>query len=105
MRKRKAPLVLRFHKPKYDVDPAAYFFSEALLYTSFRSEKELEERVDEAAKDGYKELEKEIPSKPKLWNMSSVMFFFHYRVQVLNHLVFRPGLLCSREDRCEHGCN
>ena len=43
--------------------------------------------------------------KPKLWNMSSVMFFFHYRVQVLNHLVFRPGLLCSREDRCERGCN
>ena len=62
MRKRKGPLVLRFHKPKQDVDPAAYFFSEALLYTAFRSEKELEERVAEAAKDGYQELEKEISS-------------------------------------------
>ena len=29
------------------------------MYTAFRSEKELEERVAEAAKDGYQELEKE----------------------------------------------
>ena len=60
MRKRKGPAVLRFHKPKQSVDPGAYFFAEALLYTSFRTEQELEDRVNEAAKDGYAELEKEI---------------------------------------------
>ena len=58
MRKRMKPAVIRFHKPKQDVDAAKYFFAEALLYTPFRSEKELEERVANAAKDGYKELEK-----------------------------------------------
>ena len=60
MRKRKGPAVLRFHKPKQSVDPGIYFFAEALLYTSFRTEQELEDRVNEAAKDGYAELEKEI---------------------------------------------
>ena len=60
MRKRKGPAVLRFHKPKQSVDPATYFFAEALLYTSFRTEQELEERVHEAANDGYQELEKKI---------------------------------------------
>ena len=58
MRKRVKPAVVRFHKPKQDVDPAKYFFAEALLYTPFRSEKELEERVANAAEDGYVELEK-----------------------------------------------
>ena len=52
MRKRNKPAVVRFHKPKRDVDPAKYFFAEALLYTPFRSEKELEERVENAAEDG-----------------------------------------------------
>ena len=60
MKKRSAPVVLRFHKPKQSVDPAAYFFSEALLYTSFRSEEELETRVNNAAIDGYEALENEI---------------------------------------------
>ena len=62
MKKRKTPAVLRFHKPKQNLDPASYFFSEALLYTSFTSEEELELRVENAAADGYKELEKEINS-------------------------------------------
>ena len=57
MKKRNKPAVVRFHKPKKDVDPAKYFFAEALLYTPFRSEKELEQRVENAAQDGYKELE------------------------------------------------
>ena len=63
MRKRKKPAVLRFHKPKQDVDPAEYFFAEALLYTPFRSEEELENRVREAEKDGYVTLEREIKSR------------------------------------------
>ena len=58
MRKRMKPAVIRFHKPKQSVDPAKYFFAEALLYTPFRSEKELEDRVSNAALDGYAELEK-----------------------------------------------
>ena len=58
MRKRMKPDVIRFHKPKQSVDPAKYFFAEALLYTPFRSEKELEDRVTNAALDGYAELEK-----------------------------------------------
>ena len=58
MRKRLKPAVVRFHKYKQDVDPAKYFFAEALLYTPFRSEKELEDRVAKAALDGYAELEK-----------------------------------------------
>ena len=57
MRKRNKPAVVRFHKHKQSDDPAEYFFAEALLYTPFRSEKELEERVADAAKDGYAELE------------------------------------------------
>ena len=60
MRKRKRPAVLRFHKPKQSINPAEYFFSEALLYTPFRSEKELEKRVQEAEKDGYAILEAKI---------------------------------------------
>ena len=60
MRKRNKPSVLRFHKPKQSVDPSAYFFAEALLYTPFTTEEELENRVNEAAKDGYEELEKKI---------------------------------------------
>ena len=35
------------------MQPDDYWFAEALLYTPFRSEEELEERVAEAAKDGY----------------------------------------------------
>ena len=54
MKKRSKPAVLRFHKIKQSDDPAAYFFAEALLYTSFRSEEELENRViAAAAHDGY----------------------------------------------------
>ena len=60
MKKRTGPAFLRFHKTKQSADPAAYFFAEALLYTSFRSEEELERRVEEAATDGYKALEIEI---------------------------------------------
>ena len=59
MRKRRFPAVLRFHKQKQSVDPAAYFFAEALLYTPFRSEEELEKRVEDAARDGYKEERRE----------------------------------------------
>ena len=62
MKKRKRPAVLRFNKAKQQLDPASYFFSEALLYTSFTSEEELELRVNNAAADGYNELEKEIIS-------------------------------------------
>ena len=62
MKKRTKPAALRFHKMKRSVDPAAYFFSEALLYTPFRSEKELEKRVNDAAHDGYELLEKQINS-------------------------------------------
>ena len=58
MRKRNKPAVIRFHKPNQSVDSAKYFFAEALLYTPFRSEEELEERVANAAQDGYVELEK-----------------------------------------------
>ena len=53
MKKRSFPAVLRFHKFKASVQPDDYWFAEALLYTPFRSEEELEERVAEAAKDGY----------------------------------------------------
>ena len=60
MRKRRSPAVLRFHKSKQSIDPASYFFAEALLYTPFRTEEELERRVEEAAKDGYEALEKKI---------------------------------------------
>ena len=60
MRKRKHPAVLRFHKPKQSVNPADYFFAEALLYTPFRSEDELERRVKNAEKDGYATLERQI---------------------------------------------
>ena len=60
MRKRKHPAVLRFHKPKQSVNPADYFFAEALLYTPFRSEDELERRVKDAEKDGYATLERQI---------------------------------------------
>ena len=60
MRKRKSPAVIRFHKVKEKADPAAYFDSEALLYAPFRSEEELEARVNNAAQDGYQTLSEEI---------------------------------------------
>ena len=60
MRKRSKPAVLRFHKLKQDTNPADYFFAEALLYTPFKTEEELQKRVDEASLDGYKELAEEI---------------------------------------------
>ena len=60
MKKRSFPAVLRFHKFKASVEPDDYWFAEALLYTSFRSEAELEKRVSEAAKDGYTLLNEEI---------------------------------------------
>ena len=60
MRKRSKPAVIRFHKPKQSVDPAKYFYAEALLYTPFRSEEELQDRVNKAAEDGYVQLEKQI---------------------------------------------
>ena len=56
MRKRKRPAVLRFHKFKQSVNPADYFFAEALLYTPFRSEQELEICVKNAEQDGYANL-------------------------------------------------
>jgi hypothetical protein len=62
MRKRSFPAVLRFHKFKASVEPDDYWFAEALLYTPFRSEEELEERVAEAAKDGYTLLNEQIKS-------------------------------------------
>ena len=52
MRKRSKPVVLRFHKPKQSLDAAKYFYSEALLYTPFRTEKELEKLVINEAIDG-----------------------------------------------------
>ena len=60
MKKRSKPAVLRFHKIKQSEDPATYFFAEALLYTSFRSEEELEKRVNDAAHDGYEHLKDQI---------------------------------------------
>ena len=61
MRKRDKPAVLRFHKPKHCIDAAKYFYSEALLYTPFRSEKELEDRVNNAAiNNEYADLENQI---------------------------------------------
>ena len=60
MRRRTKPAVLRFHKPKQSVDPDNYFFSEALLYTPYRTEEELEQRVKDAEHDGYKLLEEKI---------------------------------------------
>ena len=48
MKKRSFPDVLRIHKFKASVEPDDYWFAEALLYTPFRSEEELEERVAEA---------------------------------------------------------
>ena len=60
MKKRSFPAVLRFHKFKASVEPEDYYFAEALLYTAFRSEEELENRVAEAAKDGYITLSNEI---------------------------------------------
>ena len=60
MRKRSKPAVLRFHKTKKNVDPASYFFAEALLYTSFRTEEELEIKVNNAAQDNYEQLGNEI---------------------------------------------
>ena len=60
MRKRKKPAVIRFHKVRQDVDPAKYFYAEALLYTPFRSETELQDRVSKAAEDGYAKLQEQI---------------------------------------------
>ena len=60
MRKRKKPAVLRFHKIKQSTSPEDHFFAEALLYTAFKSEEELETRVKEAEKDGFETLEREI---------------------------------------------
>ena len=53
MRKRNYPAVLRFHKVKASLQPEEYYYSEALLYTPFRSEAELEKRVAEASADNY----------------------------------------------------
>ena len=53
MRKRNKPAVVRFHKPKQSVDTAKFFYAEALLYTPFRSEKELDERVTNATLDAF----------------------------------------------------
>ena len=60
MRKRKRPAVLRFHKIKQSVNPLDYFFAEALLYTPFKSEEELERRVKKAEEDNFTALENEI---------------------------------------------
>ena len=60
MRKRTKPAVLRFHKYKQDNNTEEYFYSEALLYTPFRTYHELDKRVELAAEDGYKTLEKQI---------------------------------------------
>ena len=60
MKKRKYPAVLRFHKFKASSSPDDYYFAEALLYTPFRSEEELEKRVEEASKDGYAKLSEQI---------------------------------------------
>ena len=60
MKKRSFPAVLRFHKFKASTEPDDYYFSEALLYTPFRSEEELEKRVAEAAKTGYVALNEQI---------------------------------------------
>ena len=53
MRLRTKPAVLRFHKYKESIDPDAYFYSEALLYTHFTTEEQLENRVKAAAEDNY----------------------------------------------------
>ena len=60
MKKRTKPAVLRFHKIKDTADPNDFFFAEALLYTAFRSEEELENRVTEAATDNYNQLKSDI---------------------------------------------
>ena len=60
MRKRSFPAVLRFHKFKASIEPEDYWFAEALLYTPFRSEDELEQRVAKAAEDGYISLSEQI---------------------------------------------
>ena len=60
MKKRKFPAILRFHKFKASINPEDYWFAEALLYTPFRTEEELEKRVADAAKDGYLRLSHQI---------------------------------------------
>ena len=60
MKKRNYPAVLRFHKFRASSEPDDYYFAEALLYTPFRSEEELEKRVEDAAKDGYLQLSEQI---------------------------------------------
>ena len=56
MKKRKNPAALRFHKINKATDAEKYFFSECLLYTSYRSEQEVWDRV----KGNLDDLENEI---------------------------------------------
>ena len=60
MKKRSFPAVLRFHKFKASTEPDDYYFAEALLYTPFRSEEELERCVADASKEGYISLRDQI---------------------------------------------
>ena len=60
MKKGSFPALLRFHKFKASVEPQDYCFAEALLYTPFRSEEELEEHVEKAVEDGYISLSEQI---------------------------------------------
>ena len=46
MRKRSSPAALRFHKFTQNKDPKKYFFSECLLYTPFREETEIWEKLN-----------------------------------------------------------
>ena len=54
MRKQKGPAVLGFISQSKD-GSRDILLAEALFYTSFRTEQELENCVNEAAKDGYEE--------------------------------------------------
>ena len=66
MKKGSFPALLRFHKFKASVEPGDYWFAEALLFTLFRSEEKLEERVEKAAGDGYISLSEQIQAVKSL---------------------------------------
>ena len=103
MRKRNKPAVIRFHKPKQDVDPAKYFFAEALLYTPFRSEKELEDRVANEALDGYVELEKWISAvKCQVMEHLESNEEARYMVEEANNKVKEMGDLLDPEGEQEN---
>ena len=61
MKKRKRPLALRIHKFNEKADPTKYFFSECMLYTPFRDEEEIWEKMN----GDIRELEKRIFSLKK----------------------------------------